>query len=575
MVACKNTDGDRVINILLVEDDQADFILIEELLTELYGHDRYRLTWTPDIDKARAEIETRSYDVYLLDYNLGSTSGISIISELAEEGFVDIPVILLTGVGSQELDIEAMEAGATDYLDKSNLSADILGRSIRYCIRQKESEMRVQFLAYHDSLTGLANRTLLTEHIDRVLPTAKRYHEYGAIIFIDLDNFKEINDSMGHTIGDQLLVIVAERLKAVTRREDIVARLGGDEFVILLTMHNTSLEAVAEKAYQTADKIKDAINQVYSIGGKDLRVGTSIGVTMIDENSTDADQIIKFADIAMYRAKGEGKNTIRFFSEDMEEAVQGDLAIAGQLHTALEKDELELYVQPIVDSRDKTKISLEALIRWNHPEHGMVSPARFIPVAEKSHLIIYIGSWVIKTACEYLKRWPNIGYISVNISAPHFEKPAFAIEIAEALSQSGVEPRRLVLELTETRLLDNIDQAVRTMTQLRSLGVRLSLDDFGTGYSSLSTLKSLPFNFIKIDRSFVSEIGSSDRADALVIAIIAMAKALKLKVIGEGIEEAKQERFLFGHGCDSMQGYFFSKPLSAVDFEAKHPEAKA
>lgn len=574
MVACHKRDNRRAINVLLIEDDEADFILVESLLKELSSHDNYHLTWAADIDLARSEFAKGFYDIYLLDNSVGSFNGISLLSELVDEGFIDTPVIVLNGSGDHQMDIAAMEAGATDYLDKAKLSADVLGRSIRYCIQQKESERRVQFLAYHDSLTGLANRTLLQEHINRVIPMAKRYHEYGAIVFVDLDDFKVINDTKGHSTGDRLLVVVAERLKAVTRREDIVARLGGDEFVVLLTIHEAELETVAEKAYQTADKVNEVINQVFIIDGEELRVGVSIGVTMIDETSIDAEQVIKYADIAMYRAKNEGKNTIRFFSEDMEEAVQGDLYIANELHTALDNNELELYFQPILDSKRNGSVALEALIRWNHPERGQIPPNLFIPVAEKSHLIIYIGSWVIKTACAYLQRWTGVEYISINISAPHFEKPAFAIEIAEALNQSGIKPNRLVLELTETRLLDHIDQAVHTMKQLRSLGVRLSLDDFGTGFSSLSTLKNLPFNFIKIDRSFVREIGSSGGADALVVAIIAMAKALKLRVIGEGIEEERQRQFLFLHGCDAMQGYYFSKPLSASDFEKKYPQLK-
>lgn len=572
MNALHNTNDQAFINILLVEDERADYIYISQICDQIYGRDHYQLTWLFDAEQASEEVAKRKHDIYLFDYNLGKTSGIDLIKEASEEGFVDIPIILLTGVKSHDLDVTAMDAGATDYLVKDSLNAEVLERSIRYSIRQKNAETRVQFLAYHDPLTGLANRSLLHEHVERAVPMAKRHGEFGAIIFIDLDEFKTINDTMGHSSGDRLLVIVAERIRAVTRREDIVARLGGDEFVILLTMLGTTAEVVAEKAYQMAEKLKEALNQVYIIDGDEQRVGTSIGVTVIDDHCTDADQIIKHADIAMYRAKNEGKNTIRFFSADMEEAVQGDLLITTELYNAIDNDELELYFQPIIDSKNDSVIALEALIRWHHPQRGLVSPALFISIAEKSDLIISIGNWVIKTACNYLKQWPQIDYISINISAPHFEKPAFAIEIAEALSRYEIEHHRLVLELTETRLLENIDQATHTMTQLRSLGIRLSLDDFGTGYSSLSTLKNLPFNFIKIDRSFVSEIGSSDRADALVVAIIAMSKALKLKVVGEGIEEKKQEQFLFAHGCDAMQGFYYSKPLPALELEAQYPQ---
>ena len=571
MNASFHVASQHIINVLLVENDHADYILIARILDEVYGKDKHILTWNVDIELARLDIVKRSHDIYLFGYNLGVISGIELIEELAEDGFVDIPIILLAGVNRQGLDIAAMDAGATDCLVKDSLSAEILERSIRYSIRQKKAETRVQFLAYHDPLTGLANRTLLHEHVERAVPMARLHGEYGAIIFIDLDDFKIINDTKGHSSGDRLLVIVAERIRAVARRDDLVARLGGDEFVILMTMLGNVAETVAEKTYETAAKIKEAINQSFIIDGEEQRLGTSIGLTIIDEHSVDADQIIKHADIAMYRAKNEGKNTIRFFSAEMEEAVQSDLLIAKELYSAIENDELELYFQPILDSKDDSVIALEALIRWHHPQRGLIPPHLFVSVAEKSDLIISIGGWVIKTACAQLNHWPNVDYISINISAPHFEKPAFAIEIAEALSKFGVEHRRLVLELTETRLLENIDQAIHTMAQLRSLGVRLALDDFGTGFSSLSTLQHLLFNFIKIDRFFVSEIGRSDRADALVVAIIAMSKALKLRVIGEGIENSEQEQFLLAYGCDAMQGFYYSKPLPAKELEKKYP----
>ncbi len=570
MSACQSLNGQNLINILLVEECHANYILIAQILDSIYGKDKYLLTWTTELAQVRGEIAKRCHDIYLFDDNLGTTSGIKLLQEIAEEGFVSIPVILLAGVKRHNLDVAAIDAGATDYLVKDDLSAEVLERSIRYSIKQKKAETHVQFLAYHDPLTGLANRTLLHEHVERAVPMAKRYGEFSVVMFIDLDDFKTINDAKGYSYGDRLLHIVAERIRSVTQREDIVARFGGDEFIILLTMLGTVAKVVAEKAYHIAEKIKEVVNQSYIIDGEEQRVSSSIGMTVIDQHSTDAEQIIKYADIAMCRAKEEGKNTIRFFSADMEEAIQADLLIVNELHNAIDNNELELYFQPILDSRDESVMALEALIRWNHPEHGLVMPGLFIPIAEKSHLIFNIGSWVIKTACSYLNHWPKIDYISINISAPHFEKPAFSVEIAEALSLYKIAPHRLVIELTESCLLENIDRAINTMTQLRSLGLRLALDDFGTGFSSLSMLKNLPFSFIKIDRSFVSDIGSSDRADALVVAIIAMSKALQLRVIGEGIEEQRQEQFLFAQGCDAMQGFYYSKPLPADELENKY-----
>jgi len=328
MSACQSLSDQSLINILLVEESHADYILIAQILDSIYGKDKYLLTWTIELAQARGEIVKRCHDIYLFGDSLGTTSGIEFLQEITEEGFVDIPVILLDGAKRHDLDVVAMAAGATDYLVKDDLSAEILERSIRYSIRQKKAETRVQFLAYHDPLTGLANRTLLHEHVTRAVPTVKRYREYSAIMFIDLDDFKTINDTKGHSYGDRLLVIVAERIRAVTRREDIVARLGGDEFSILLPMLGTVKKLAAEKAYYAAEKIKEVINRVYILDGEKQRVGVSIGIVVIDQNATDADQIIKHADIAMYRAKKEGRNAIRFFSADMAEAVQADLLVA-------------------------------------------------------------------------------------------------------------------------------------------------------------------------------------------------------------------------------------------------------
>lgn len=562
----KIVESQYSLRILLVEDDQVDYKLTARLLKQAYG-DNFSLTWTTDAEQAIKELNSGDFDICLIDYQLGKTNGIDLLNQMHKEGHSEIAVILLTGMDSLELDKKATLAGATDYLVKNNLKSELLERSIRYSLRQKETERKVTYLAYHDSLTGLANRTLFGNYLERVIAASARHHEYAAVLFMDLDNFKSVNDSLGHSVGDNLLIEIAERLKADIRHEDVIARFGGDEFVLLLTRLDKNKSIAYEQVSIITKKISKTINQPIMAAGHEIKMSASIGATLFSENSIDSESLLKQADIAMYRAKSDGKDAVRFFELEMEESANSSYWIEQDLKDAITLGQLELYFQPIVDNKAKRIRGAETLIRWNHPVRGLISPNDFIPKAEESDLICAIGLWVLEHTCLYLQTKPKIDYVSINIGKRHFEDPLFADDVKKILDKTGVKPQQIVIELTENMFLKNTISSCEKMNSLKHTGLRFALDDFGTGYSSLSVLKDLPFDILKIDRAFTNTIGGGPSSEAIILAIIAMAHALGLSVIAEGLEQSKQVNFMLQHGCYGSQGYFFSRPVPMNEFD--------
>ncbi|MGG5872200.1 putative bifunctional diguanylate cyclase/phosphodiesterase [Pseudomonas peli] len=422
---------------------------------------------------------------------------------------------------------------------------------------------KMAHLAQHDALTNLPNRALLNDRINQAIALAERSGNSLALLFLDLDNFKQINDSLGHGIGDQLLQAVALRLSDCVRSSDTVSRLGGDEFVVLLSESQS-----AEDAARTAEKILSALAATYSIGEQQLHITSSIGISIYPNDAKDAESLIKNADTAMYQAKEEGRNNYQFFHQEMNvHAVERQL-IEAHLRTAMENNEFTLHYQPKIDLHSGRITSAEALIRWQHPAWGMVLPARFIPVAEACGLIIPLGRWVLLQACGQAKRWENCGYvldsIAVNISALEFRRKDFVDSVESALRVTGLNPNNLQLEITESVLMRDAQASAAILQQLKTLGVQVAVDDFGTGYSSLSYLNQFPIDVLKIDQSFVQDIHSSN--GIIVSAVIAMGNSLKQRVIAEGIEEAAQLEFLRHHHCAEGQGFLFSHPVSAHDF---------
>jgi diguanylate cyclase (GGDEF)-like protein/PAS domain S-box-containing protein len=425
------------------------------------------------------------------------------------------------------------------------------------------AEDRVQYLAYYDALTGLPNRALLQDQLAKALAGARRQLGKVALLFLDLDKFKDINDSLGHSVGDLLLQKVAGRLKEHVREQDTIARLGGDEFLITLTQ----VKDIPDVAV-AAERLMDAMTAGFVVQGNSLNVGCSIGISIFPEHGADCETLIVNADAAMYRAKESGRNNFRFFTDDMNAQVVERLTLGNSLRLALDHKELSLVYQPQMDISTGKITGLEALLRWQHPVLGPVPPDKFIRIAENSGLIVPIGEWVLRTACAQARKWQDEGLpavsVAVNVSAVQFRQEGFCEVIRRVLSETGLAPQYLELELTESLLLANADVTLSVLKELKSMGLTLAIDDFGTGYSSFSYLRQFRVGKLKIDRSFVRDVAVNPDDAAITTAIISMAKSLHLKVIAEGVETEAQMSFLRAHQCDEIQGYYFSKPL-AVD----------
>lgn len=435
----------------------------------------------------------------------------------------------------------------------------------------KAAADKIETLAFYDPLTHLPNRRLLIDRIKQAQASSTRNGRQGAVLFIDLDHFKNINDAGGHAEGDKLLKVVAERLKGCVREVDTVARLGGDEFVVLLEDLSPDGFEAAAQAEMMGNKVLAALDQSYKFLTYEHRSSGSIGITLFQDHLQSADELLRQADIAMYHAKKARRNALRFFDPQMQKSIDTRAALESALHKAIDNQQLCLYYQIQVDNA-RRPIGAEALIRWLHPELGLVSPQEFIPLAEESDLITLIGDWVLQTACAQLKAWqakPLTRHLdlSVNVSARQFHQPNFAAQVQALIAHYGINPQRLKLELTESMLLNNIEETIATMNELKGVGLQFSLDDFGTGYSSLQYLRRLPLNQLKIDQSFVRSLDTENHDQVIVRTIIAMAHSLNLNVIAEGVETALQQQILLLDGCIHCQGYFFSKPVPVAEFE--------
>jgi diguanylate cyclase (GGDEF)-like protein/PAS domain S-box-containing protein len=439
-----------------------------------------------------------------------------------------------------------------------------IARDIRHL---RAAEERVEFLAYYDTLTGLPNRNELAKRLDMEVVRVRRNLSFGALLFIDLDNFKNINDSLGHPAGDLVLQEMAQRLKGQVRGDDTVARLGGDEFIIILSSLSQDGRQAISRAREIANKIRDTISMECRIHESELHVTASIGISMISEDATSGHDLLRFADTAMYQAKREGRNRLEFFSESMSSEVTRQLELENQLHRALKEDQFRLYYQPLVNTAMEI-IGAEALIRWENPELGLVAPAEFLDVLESSGQIVEVGGWVIETALKQMTLWMDQGLVAenfmlcINISPRQFRDAQFAENIHGQLARVNVPSQNIMMEVTEHNIIHNLDDAILRMEELIHSGISFSLDDFGTGYSSLAHLKNLPVNHIKIDRSFVKDICDDPGDQAMVASILALSKHLGLEVVAEGVEELNQFHLLKQYGCKIYQGYYFSAPLS-------------
>ncbi len=555
--------------ILLIDDDEDDYFLTRELLAEIFGS-RLRLEWVRCWDAALAAIGEQRHDVCLVDYRLGERTGLELVREAIERG-CSAPLIVLTGEGSREVDLEAMRAGAMDYLVKGEITAPLLDRSIRYSIERHRAERRLAEMARLDQLTGLPNRYLLQDFLTRSLSRAARNGHYVALLLVDLDRFKPVNDIYGHHAGDRLLQAIAERLRQTVRASDLVARLGGDEFTVVLTDLGSPETAVAQ-----AERVLEAIRRPVDLGGYEVEVGASIGIAVYPRDANGIEELLSSADAAMYNAKAGKVGGIHLYTGEMRERQARRQALERRLRQAIAGDEFCLFYQPQIDVRSGRLVGFEALIRWRHPEFGLIAPGEFIDLTEETGLIVPIGERVLETACAQLARWRRAGprelSLAVNLSPRQMHDAGLVPLLARLLDEYELPPGLLELEITESHLLRKPEEVRRILASFSQIGVRVSLDDFGTGFSSLNHLRAFPGASLKIDRSFIQGIEENGSDAAIVRSLIAMAHSLKLEVIAEGVERPGQLRMLAEYGCDYVQGFLVGEPAAADEITRRFLE---
>jgi diguanylate cyclase (GGDEF)-like protein len=549
--------------VLLIEDNPGDARLIREMLAE-EPDAPFQLHCEERLSLGLAFLSAEKPRLVLLDLSLPDSHGLETFVKVYAHS-PQIPIIVLTGNDDQTVALSAVKTGAQDYLIKGKLDRELLMRSMHYSIERKNYQVQIEHQANYDALTGLPNRNLLYDRLKQAMYVQRRVRPV-AVVFIDLDHFKFVNDSLGHSIGDKLLKVMGERLRLVLRDGDTVARLGGDEFVLIL--NDQTQDDVIFRAMQ---RVNSRMSEPFVIDGKELYVTCSAGISLYPQDGTDVETLLKNADAAMYRAKEHGRNNFQFYTSEMNSMVNERLVLEHSLRRAQERKEFVLYYQTKVDLKTGAIVGVEALLRWIHPERGLILPDLFIPLAEETGLIVQIGEWVLREACTQNRAWQHEGLrpitVSVNVSARQFRQDILVKSVSRILAETGLDPSHLEMELTESMIMHNAEAAIDTLRQLTALGVKLSVDDFGTGYSSLSYLKNLPIDTLKIDQSFVRDIvaGKSDQR-VLARAIISIGHSLDLKVVAEGVETMAQLEYLKKHHCDEVQGYYFSAPIPAEAF---------
>ncbi len=545
--------------VLVVDDDRSTRSTLRYVL-QLEG---FRVEEAKNGEQALALLSRIRPDIILMDAMMPVMDGFSACARLQELPHGrDIPVLMITALEDNQSVERAFAAGASDYIPKP-IHFAVLSQRVRRVIESSRAEKRIRHLAYSDVLTGLPNRVLFIDELLLSIEQARKAGESVAVLFLDLDRFKNVNDTLGHDVGDKLLKAVAQRLRQSVRNVDSVARLGGDEFTIVLNNIDGTSAAVA------AQHICQTLSAPFEIDDHDIFVTTSVGISLYPIDGKDVNTLLKHADTAMYRAK-KTKNSFQFFEAAMEQSISEHVRLENDLRRALERNEMEVYYQPQARLDNGHIVGMEALIRWNHPSRGLVSPIEFIPLAEETGLINPLGDWVLRSACEQVQSWIKAGVpeikVAVNISVHQLMQKNFSGIVEKTLSESGLAPHLLELEITESTLMEHAQDTLEALHRLRDLGIRMSIDDFGTGYSSLAYLKRFPVDIIKIDRSFVRDICEDADDAAIVTGIIALAHSLRLEVVAEGVETEAQLSFLREKSCDLMQGFYLSKAVPAEQF---------
>jgi diguanylate cyclase (GGDEF)-like protein len=586
-------------SILIIDDEEH----IRKILCEILRDD-YDCESVSSAEEGLKTLRENSFSLVISDVNMTGISGLEMVPQILTIA-PDTVVIMMSGAQTIETAIDALRVGAFDYITKpfdmrhveaavrraldhyelrlakrnyeSQLEEKVRERTAdllrttealqEQITRRNRAEEQVAYLAYHDALTTLPNRTLFKDRLAQALLVAERDKQMLAVLLLSLDQFKNVSDTLGPAMADQLICDVAQRLKSGTREGDTLAYWGGDEFVLLLTQLTG-----ADDAVDIAGRVQLILEPRFDLHHHEIHLTGSIGIGLSPVDGQDEESLMKNAGAALFQAKEQGGNSYRFYTTDMNAKALERLTLENKLRRAIERNEFVVYYQPKVDVNTWQIVGAEALVRWQNPEVGLVSPAEFIPLAEETGLIVPIGNWVSRVACSQIKQWHSEGFdslgVSVNLCARQFQEQDLVSSVVEILSQSRLDPKFLELEITESSIMTNADFAVKVLTELKALGIRVSVDDFGTGFSSLGYLKRLPVDILKIDQSFVHDVSTDPDAAALVMTIISLAHNLRLKVIAEGVETEEQLRFLRLLRCDEIQGYLFSKPLPAEEFRA-------
>jgi diguanylate cyclase (GGDEF)-like protein len=558
---------EAAVSLLLVENDRLAAQRLFEVLSDP-KLTRFEITHVLDVEEALEKLQHASHDVLLIDLSIDERYGLDSLLR-ARMAAKSVPIVVLTYGGDEEIALKAARAGAQDYLIKGEVTPALISRTLRHAVERhrmvrelSEAQQRQHYLATRDALTGLPNRHSFLEDLNAALSDARRRNSQLAVLFIDLDGFKTINDNLGHAAGDELLIDAAGRLQRQIRKSDLVARLGGDEFVAAVR-NVADLDAV----WKVGEQIRSEIRRTYHIRGLECWISASIGVAVFPQDGGDADALISHADAAMYDAKAAGRDHLSFFQTEMNDRAVERFTLVNGLREAIHQGSLLLDFQPQIDVPTETLVGAEALVRWNYAGRGLVAPREFISIAEDTGMMIPLGEWVLREACTAAASWTELPdlTVAVNVSSRQLAQEEFPERVRCVLKETGLPPARLELELTES--IAAREASLGALTKLRAVGVRIAIDDFGTGYSSLKLLKHLPVDTLKIDQSFIRDSSELGQNSVILEAIVRIGRALGLNVLAEGVETEEELEALSKIGCSRMQGYYLSKPISKHDFE--------
>jgi diguanylate cyclase (GGDEF)-like protein len=548
--------------ILLVDEDIHQHSQFTSLLEQLAG-ERYQLHWCSSMAEAPASLQTGAYDLIFLDACLDHLLSRRMLSAAISQGCTT-PIVMLCDAKRPDMRDKAIAAGATDYLYKGDIGSELLERVISYALRHNLAQPGENSTVYYDPLTGLPNRQLFLDRLSQAISRAERDQQTLALFCFDLDGFKKVNDSFGHNAGDQLIEMIAERLRDCVRKTDTVARISGDEFAILVEEIDSTNDVV-----NVAQKLIELMDYDFMLDGHQVTITSSVGIAVYPEAGKEVDTLLKNADLAKQKAKTLEGSHYRFYNEQMNAEAMSQLYREADLRRGLRRHEFELFYQPRISLASGRVVGVEALIRWRHPVRGIVMPDEFIPLSEDSGLIVPIGYWVVRQACADIRAMQEMGLpkveVALNLSFKQFQDELFLEKVTEIIFSSGVDPHLLEFELTETAIMENAVATHRCMRSMNKLGPTFSLDDFGTGYSSFAHIQSLPIDSLKVDRSFIKNVCENKDDASIVKAMISLAHSLNMTVVAEGAETREQMMFLRNNHCDQVQGYYFSPPLEFTD----------